>query len=110
MEEDFKKQIKEMSKKIRKRIDKYSDFKHRLPPEQAEKKIIELSPPNAGITSIEFDEALGEVIIEARKPGLLIGKNGVMLRTIVKATQWRPNIIRKVDTIKKFEKKRRELY
>ena len=41
-----------------------------------------------------FDEVTCEVIIEARKPGLVIGKYGATSREIVKKIGWAPKILR----------------
>jgi KH/beta-lactamase-domain protein len=37
---------------------------------------------------------LGEIIIDAKKPGLVIGKNGAVLQEIIKRTKWRPHVLR----------------
>ncbi|MHA1710527.1 MAG: beta-CASP ribonuclease aCPSF1, partial [Candidatus Freyarchaeota archaeon] len=86
--------VKAIARKVRKRIVVRSDPSVRLPPEEAEKIIRERVVEEAGITGISFDNNLGEVIIEAKKPGLVIGKNGVTLREITRATRWRPVVIR----------------
>ena len=41
-----------------------------------------------------FNENLGEVIIEARKPGVAIGKVGQNLKDIKRQTLWLPRVIR----------------
>ncbi len=46
------------------------------------------------MTDINFDPSLGEIIIEAKKPGLVIGKNGTVLQEIIKRTKWRPHVLR----------------
>jgi hypothetical protein len=79
---------------IRKRIVVRSDPSVRLPEKETEKKIDEIVSKEAEITSINFDPSLGEVIIDAKKPGLVIGKNGAVLQEIVKETRWRPRILR----------------
>lgn len=79
---------------IRKRIVVRSDPSVRLPEKETEKKIEEIVPKEAEITSVNFDPSLGEVIIDAKKPGLVIGKNGAVLQEIVKETRWRPRILR----------------
>ena len=79
---------------IRKRIVVRSDPLVRLPEKEAERIIHDIVPKEAEITSISFDPSLGEVIIEAKKPGLVIGKNGAILREIIKQTRWRPRILR----------------
>jgi len=79
---------------IRKRIVVRSDPSVRLPEKDTTKIIEKAVPKEAEITSINFDPSLGEVIIDAKKPGLVIGKNGAVLQEIVKKTRWRPKILR----------------
>jgi len=79
---------------IRKRIVVRSDPSVRLPEKEAEKIAREIIPPEAEVTDISFDPSLGEIIIEAKKPGLVIGKNGAVLQEIIKRTKWRPNVLR----------------
>ena len=55
---------------IRKRIVIRSDPEVRLSERQTQKIIKEIVPPEAEITNVNFDPSLGEVIIEAKKPGL----------------------------------------
>ncbi len=86
--------IKTLARKMRKRIVVRSAPEVRLAHEEAEKIVRELVPAEAEITSIEFDEPRGEVIVEAQKPGLVIGRNGTTLREITRQTFWRPNVQR----------------
>ena len=86
--------IKEVAKRLRKRIVIRSDPSIRLDPEEAKKIILEIVPQEAEVTNIMFDHNVGEVIIEAKKPGLVIGRSGVTLREIIKKTFWRPSVIR----------------
>jgi len=79
---------------IRKRIVVRSDPSVRLQETEAEKITRELIAQEAEITDINFDPSLGEIIIETKKPGLAIGRNGVVLQEIIKATKWRPQILR----------------
>jgi KH/beta-lactamase-domain protein len=79
---------------IRKRIVIRSDPSVRLPETEAEKIARELIAPEAEITDINFDPSLGEIIIETKKPGLAIGRNGVVLQEIIKKTKWRPHVLR----------------
>ncbi|MEM1562500.1 MAG: beta-CASP ribonuclease aCPSF1 [Candidatus Bathyarchaeia archaeon] len=79
---------------IKKRIVPRSDPSVRFPEKEAEKTIYEVVPPEAEITNITFDPSLGEVIIEAKKPGLVIGKKGATLHEIIVRTKWRPRVIR----------------
>ena len=79
---------------IRKRIVLRSDPSVRLKEKDTRILIEKVEPGEAEITNINFDPSLGEVIIDAKKPGLVIGKNGVVLQEIVKETRWRPKILR----------------
>ncbi|MDO9538956.1 MAG: beta-CASP ribonuclease aCPSF1 [Methanocalculus sp.] len=63
-------------------------------PERAHDEIKRIVPENAGITDIFFDPDTGEVLIEAEKPGVVIGKNGATLRDITKSIGWTPKVVR----------------
>jgi KH/beta-lactamase-domain protein len=86
--------VKTLAKDLRKRIVIRSDPTVR----KEEKKVIEivkeLVPEEAELSNIQFDPNIGEVLIEAVKPGLVIGKNGATLRKITSETLWRPNVSR----------------
>jgi KH/beta-lactamase-domain protein len=86
--------IKALARKMRKRIVVRSAPDVRLTHEDTEKTVRELVPAEAEITSIDFDISRGEVIIEAQKPGLVIGRSGATLREITRQTFWRPNVMR----------------
>ena len=79
---------------IRKRIVVRPDPSVRLPEVEAEKITRELIAKEAEITDINFDPSLGEIIIETKKPGLVIGRNGIVLQEIIKKTKWRPHVLR----------------
>ncbi len=79
---------------IRKRIVIRSDPSVRVPETEAERVTKEIVTPEAEVTDINFDPSLGEIIIEAKKPGLVIGKNGAVLQEIIKRTKWRPHVLR----------------
>jgi predicted metal-dependent RNase len=63
-------------------------------PEKAASEVRAVVPETAGITDIFFDPDTGEVLIEAEKPGLVIGKNGATLREITKHIGWTPKVVR----------------
>jgi len=63
-------------------------------PDRAIGEIKAVVAENAGITDIFFDADTGEVIIEAEKPGVVIGKNGATLREITKHIGWTPKVVR----------------
>ncbi|MEM3518882.1 MAG: beta-CASP ribonuclease aCPSF1 [Candidatus Hadarchaeales archaeon] len=86
--------IKNLAKKIRKRIILRPDDEILLPKEKAEKIIREFIPQEAGITDIIFSEDVGEVTIEAEKPGVAIGKEGSVLRELMYKIKWTPRVVR----------------
>jgi len=86
--------IKELAKKLRKRVVIRPDSSIIMSEDDAVKKIKELVPKDAEITDISFDPGISEVIIEAKKPGLAIGKSGCTLREITKNVRWAPRIVR----------------
>lgn len=89
------KPVKELARKIQKRITLRPDSSIRLPVGEAKEKIEELVPEEAEITDINFIPPVGEVYIETVKPGLAIGKGGELLRKILKEIRWTPEVIRK---------------
>ncbi len=86
--------VKTLAKDLRKRITIRPDPKSLKPPEEAKEIIKKIVPPDAKITNFFFDEENGEVIIEAEKPGVVIGKQGTTLREIMKAVGWSPKPVR----------------
>ncbi len=86
--------IAEIVNLIRKRIVIRSDPSVRAPEKAAENQITKIVSSEAEVTGISFDPSLGEVIIEAKKPGMVIGKNGIILHEIIKQTKWRPRVLR----------------
>jgi len=79
---------------IRKRIVIRSDPSVRVQEVEAERIAKDIVPAEAEVTDINFDPSLGEIIIDAKKPGLVIGKNGAVLQEIIKRTKWRPHVLR----------------
>ncbi len=86
--------VKKLAKDLRKRITIRPDPKSLKPPEEAKEIIKKIVPSDAKITNFFFDEENGEVIIEAEKPGVVIGKQGSTLREIMKAVGWSPKPVR----------------
>ena len=86
--------IKTIAIAIKKKIIVRADMADILPPDQAEPKIKELIPETAGVESIKFCPEFHEVWIEAMKPGVVIGKGGMTLKSIIKSTGWVPRILR----------------
>jgi KH/beta-lactamase-domain protein len=86
--------IKEIVDQIKKRIELRANEKILLSQEETEKEIKRIVPEDAEITNIIFDVQRSIVIIEAKKPGMVIGKQGSILNEIRKATLWTPQVQR----------------
>ena len=86
--------IKEIVNDIKKRIELRADSKILKSKEETEKKIKESVSQEAEITNIIFDQHRSIVIIEAKKPGMVIGKQGSILEGIRQQTMWTPQIQR----------------
>jgi len=80
--------------KIKKRIELRADNTLLLGEEKTEKFIRGLIPEEAEIANIIFDVQRSIVVIEAKKPGLAIGKQGELLKEIKNETFWTPQIQR----------------
>jgi uncharacterized protein len=86
--------IKEIVNEIKKRIELRADQKILLEQSKAEKEIRRIVPEEAEITGIIFDIQRSIVVIEAKKPGMVIGKQGAILDEIKNATLWVPQVQR----------------
>lgn len=101
--------IKEVVNSIKKRIELRADKKLLLNQDQTEKKIREIIPEEAEITQIIFDPQRSSVIVEAKRPGLAIGKSGSLLREIKIQTLWTPQVQRSPAIKSKITDKIREV-
>ncbi len=90
--------IKELVKEFKKRVHIRPDESIVLDPEQSKKIIEETVPEEAGVKEILFEPEFGKVLIFARKPGLVIGKDGETLNSIRDKIKWAVEIHR-VPTI-----------
>ena len=86
--------IKEIVNEVKKRIELRADTKILPDKEVVEKKIKEFIPSAAEITNVIFDSQRSVVIIEAKKPGLVIGKQGSILDELKKEILWTPQVQR----------------
>ncbi|HLA23128.1 MAG TPA: beta-CASP ribonuclease aCPSF1 [Candidatus Nanoarchaeia archaeon] len=86
--------IKKVVNEIKKRIELRAEKEILLSKEETEKRIREIVPREADITNIIFDLHRSIVVIEAKKPGMVIGKQGSILEEIKQATMWIPQIQR----------------
>ncbi len=86
--------IKKIVDDIKKRIELRADQKILPKQEETEKQIREIVPKEAEITEILFDFHRSIVVIEAKRPGMVIGKQGSILEEIRRKTLWVPQIQR----------------
>lgn len=91
--------VKKAVDSIKKRIELRPDPSITMEQEKAEETIRGIMPAEAGISNIIFDPQRSQVIIEAEKPGLAIGKQGANLREIRSQTLWVP-LIRRTPAIR----------
>jgi KH/beta-lactamase-domain protein len=107
--------IRNLASRLRKRITIRPDPESLVPPEIAASKVREVIPEDAGVTEMDFHPDTGEVVIEAEKPGLVIGRGGSTLREVTQAVGWTPEVVRTppissstVSNIRNFLKQERE--
>jgi KH/beta-lactamase-domain protein len=86
--------IKEIVNEIKKRIELRADQKILMAQDKTEQEIRTIVPQDAEITDILFDFHRSIVVIEAKRPGLVIGKQGSILEEIRTKTLWTPQIQR----------------
>ncbi|MEK6844230.1 MAG: beta-CASP ribonuclease aCPSF1 [Nanoarchaeota archaeon] len=101
--------IKNVVNKIKKRIELRADKRILLTETETEKTIRALVPEEAGIANIIFDIQRSIVVIEAKKPGLVIGKQGSILNDIKSSTLWLPVVKRSPSIPSKITEKIRSV-
>ncbi|AUX07873.1 KH-domain/beta-lactamase-domain protein [Halalkaliarchaeum desulfuricum] len=107
--------VRRLASKLRKRITVRPDPNVLTPPEEAEAAIQNVIPDDAGVTDLDFHADTGEVVIEAEKPGMVIGRHGSTLREITQEVGWTPEVVRTppiesatVSNVRNFLKQERE--
>ncbi|HEB47100.1 MAG TPA: beta-CASP ribonuclease aCPSF1 [Candidatus Pacearchaeota archaeon] len=86
--------IKEIVDELKKRIELRADQKILPDQEKTQAEIKKIVPEEAEITNIIFDSHRSIVVIEAKRPGMVIGKQGSILNEIKKVILWTPQIQR----------------
>jgi len=108
---DCEEEIKKVVSKIKKRVELRAERTILASEDETDKTIRALVQQEAEIVNIIFDVPRSTVIIEAKKPGLVIGKQGSILSDIRKSTFWTPTVQRSpVIPSKITEKIRSVLY
>ncbi|HEA46639.1 MAG TPA: beta-CASP ribonuclease aCPSF1 [Candidatus Pacearchaeota archaeon] len=101
--------IKELVNEIKKRIELRADQKILLDQEKTKEEINRIVPSEAEITKIIFDPHRSIVIIEAKRPGMVIGKQGSILNEIKKKILWTPQVQRSPSIKSKITENIREV-
>jgi len=91
---DGESKIKGIVEQIKKRVELRADTKILFQQEKAEQEIRNIIPQEAEITNIIFDVHRSIVLIEAKRPGMVIGKQGSILDEIRRKTFWVPQVQR----------------
>lgn len=86
--------VRRLAKRLRKRVVVRADPSVLSTPEEAKETIYEVVPDDAEITAVHFEGDTGEVVIEARKPGLVIGRQGSTLNEVKRRIGWTPKVVR----------------
>jgi KH/beta-lactamase-domain protein len=107
--------IRRLASQLRKRITVRPDPSALSTPEAAREQIMSIIPEEAGVTDLDFHHDTGEVVIEAEKPGVVIGRHGSTLREITQEVGWTPEVVRTppiesstVQNVRNFLKQERE--
>ncbi|AOW80560.1 mRNA 3-end processing factor-like protein [Halodesulfurarchaeum formicicum] len=107
--------IRDLASQLRKRITVRPDPAVLSRPDKAREAVMRVIPDEAGVTDLDFHEDTGEVVIEAEKPGLVIGRHGSTLREIAQEAGWTPEVVRTppiesstVSNVRNFLKQQRE--
>lgn len=86
--------IKEIVDQVKKRIELRADKKILTDEKETAKLVKEIIPAEAEVSDILFDFHRSILVIEAKKPGMVIGKQGCILDEIKDKTHWTPQIRR----------------
>ena len=86
--------IREIVNSIKKRVELRADEDILMDKDKTDELIRSVIPEEAGLEGVIFDEKRSIVIIEAKKPGLAIGKEGKLLKEIKEKSLWIPFVRR----------------
>ena len=107
--------VRDLAGKLRKRITIRPDPEALASPTRAQNQIHDVLPDEAGVTDLDFHHDTGEVVIEAQKPGMVIGRGGETLREITQQVGWTPEVVRTppiesstVSNVRNFLKQERD--
>ncbi len=87
--------ISDLVNMIKKRVVVRIDKSIRKTETEAKEIIMNILPKESEVTNIVFDDTLGEIILEVKKPKFLGSKNGASLIDLTCKTGWKVKIFRK---------------
>ena len=107
--------IRDLAGQLRKRITVRPEPDSLTPEADARAAVLDVIPDKADVSELDFHEDTGEVVIQAAKPGMVIGRHGSTLREITKKVGWTPEVVRTppiesstVSNVRSFLKQERE--
>ena len=107
--------VRQLASTLRKRITVRPDPGVLPPASRAREQVLAVIPEEAGVTDLDFHPDTGEVVIEAQKPGMVIGRHGSTLREITQEVGWTPEVVRTppiesstVENVRNFLKQERD--
>jgi KH/beta-lactamase-domain protein len=86
--------VRSLASRLRKRITVRPDPAVLSKPGDAREETMDVIPEEAGVSDLDFHTDTGEVVIEAQKPGMVIGRHGETLREITQEVGWTPEVVR----------------
>ncbi len=86
--------VKKLAERLKRRVDVRPDPSLLDDPEEARKKIKEIIPDEAEIQNMYFRDDTGEITLEAKAPGIAIGKKGKVLNEVKRETGWALDVVR----------------
>jgi len=107
--------VRRLAKRLQKRVIVRAEPSQLADESEAEDTIQRIVPDDAEITEMHFLESTGEVFVEGKKPGLVIGRRGSTLNEIKKEVGWTPDVhrtppirSRTIDDIRKVTRQNME--
>ncbi|WP_160134199.1 beta-CASP ribonuclease aCPSF1 [Halococcus salsus] len=107
--------VRNLAGQLRKRITVRPEPDSLTPEADARAAVLDVIPDKADVSELDFHEDTGEVVIQAAKPGMVIGRHGSTLREITKKVGWTPEVVRTppiesstVSNVRSFLKQERE--
>ncbi len=108
---DNREDIRKIVNEFKKRVEVRADPAITMDPDNTKKAIKKILPKDVDISDIIFDAQRSRLIIHVDKPGMVIGKQGELLKKIKEKTLWTP-IVKRIPPIRSkiIEKTRATLY